>query len=132
MDINVSQMESQDIIKVVLTQPTTYTNVSLQVIIIQLFFIVTKEKNIEKLIITIMMIISFNNKTTTREDMLRVWYVQLLEFRKVNIEINILQIKANFDGFIATSEQTGITRVVLTQHTTYYRCFEHFSGFTYI
>ena len=47
MDINVSQMESQDIIKVVLTQPTTYTNVSLRVIIIQLFFIVRKEKNIE-------------------------------------------------------------------------------------
>ena len=47
MDINVSQMESQDIIKVVLTQRTTYTNVSLRVIIIQLFFIVRKEKNIE-------------------------------------------------------------------------------------
>ena len=61
MDINVSQMESQDIIKVVLTKRTTYTNVSLRVIIIQLFFIVRKEKNIEKLIITIMMIISFNN-----------------------------------------------------------------------
>ena len=64
--------------------------------------------------------------------MLRVWYVSLLEFRKVNIEINILQIKVNFDGFIATAEQTGITRVVLTQHTTYHRCFEHFAGFTYI
>ena len=61
MDINVSQMESQDIIKVVLTKRTTYTNVSLRVIIIQLFFIVRKEKNIEKLIITIMMIINFNN-----------------------------------------------------------------------
>ena len=47
MDINVSQMESQDIIKVVLTKRTTYTNVSLRVIIIQLFFIVRKEKNIE-------------------------------------------------------------------------------------
>ena len=132
MDINVSQMESQDIIKVVVTQCTIYTNVSLGVIIIQLFYIVWKEKNIEKLIITIMMIISFNNQTTTREDMLRVWYVQLLEFRKVNIEINILQIKVNFDGFIATAEQTGITRVVLTQHTTYYRGSEHFARFTYI
>ena len=47
MDINVSQIESQDIIKVVLTWSTTYTNVSLRVIIIQLFFIVRKEKNIE-------------------------------------------------------------------------------------
>ena len=47
MDINVSQMESQDIIKVVLTKRTIYTNVSLRVIIIQLFFIVRKEKNIE-------------------------------------------------------------------------------------
>ena len=56
-----SQMESQDIIKVVLTKRTIYTNVSLRVIIIQLFSIVRKEKNIEKLIITIMMIISFNN-----------------------------------------------------------------------
>ena len=61
MDINVSQMESQDIIKVVLTKRTIYTNVSLRVIIIQLFSIVRKEKNIEKLIITIMMIINFNN-----------------------------------------------------------------------
>ena len=64
--------------------------------------------------------------------MLRVWYVSLLKFRKVNIEINILQIKVNFDGLIATAEQTGITRVVLTQHTTYYRVFEHFARFTYI
>ena len=64
--------------------------------------------------------------------MLRVWYVSLLKFRKVNIEINLLQIKVNFDGFIATAEQTGITRVVLTQHTTYYRVFEHFARFTYI
>ena len=79
-----------------------------------------------------MMIISFNNQTTTRKDMLRVWYVQLLEFRKVNVEINILQIKVNFDGFIATAEQTGITRVVLTQHTTYYWGSEHFARFTYI
>ena len=54
-------MESQDIIKVVLTKRTIYTNVSLRVIIIQLFSIVRKEKNIEKLIITIMMIINFNN-----------------------------------------------------------------------
>ena len=64
--------------------------------------------------------------------MLRVWYASLLKFRKVNIEINILQIKVNFDGFIATAEQTGITRVVLTQHTTYYRGLEHFAGFSYI
>ena len=64
--------------------------------------------------------------------MLRVWYVSLLKFRKVNIEINILQIKVNFDGLIATAEQTGITRVVLTQHTTCYRGFEHFAGFTSI
>ena len=54
-------MESRDIIKVVLTKRTTYTNVSLRVIIIQFFFIVRKEKNIEKLIIRIMMIINFNN-----------------------------------------------------------------------
>ena len=82
MDINLSQMESQDIIKVVLIQRTTCTNVSLRVIVFQLICIVWKEKNIEKLIITIMMIVSLNNQTATREDMLRVWHVSLLEFRK--------------------------------------------------
>ena len=61
MDVNVSQMESQDIIKVILTKPSTYTNVSLRLIIFSIILHCMERENIEKLIITIMMIISFNN-----------------------------------------------------------------------
>ena len=64
--------------------------------------------------------------------MLGVWYVSYLEFRKFKYRNKYFTIKGPFDGFIATPEQTEISRVVLTQHTTYYRGSEHFAGFTYI
>ena len=65
--------------------------------------------------------------------MLRVWHVSLLEFRKFKHRNKYFTNGESISiGFIATAEQTGITRVVLTQHTTYYRGFEHFARFTSI